>query len=96
MVWLESEQGTGEIMNPGLLQIYALVTLYYATSGDQWPNQGSNDQVSGRSMWLLSIDNYCDWFGLKCDANRSQVISMNLTNNTLMGFIPRKLVVCQV
>ena len=80
MVWLESEQGTGEIMNPGLLQIYALATLYYATSGDQWFNSGS--------LWLLSTDNYCDWFGLKCDANRSQVISMNLTNNTLMGFIP--------
>ena len=89
MVWLESEKGTSEIMNDTeLLQIYALVTLYYATSGDQWLNRGSNDQVSGRSFWLLSIDNYCDWFGLKCDANRSQVISMNLTNNTLMGFIP--------
>jgi hypothetical protein len=81
MVWLESEQGPGEIMyTAGLLQIYALVTLYYATSGDQWFNSGS--------LWLLSTDNYCDWFGLKCDANRSQVISIDLTNNTLMGFIP--------
>ena len=81
MVWLESEKGTSEIMNDTeLLQIYALATLYYATSGDQWFNSGS--------LWLLSTDNYCDWFGLKCDANRSQVISMNLTNNTLMGFIP--------
>ena len=81
MVWLESEKGTSEIMNDTeLLQIYALATLYYATSGDQWFNSGS--------LWLLSLDNYCDWFGFKCDANRSQVISMNLTNNTLMGFIP--------
>ena len=81
MVWLESEKGTSEInVTDELLQIYALVTLYYATSGDQWFNSGS--------LWLLSTDNYCDWFGLKCDANRSQVISMNLTNNTLMGFIP--------
>ena len=81
VVWLESEKGTSEIMNDTeLLQIYALATLYYATSGEQWFNNGS--------LWLLSIDNYCDWFGLKCDANRSQVISMNLTNNNLMGFIP--------
>ena len=89
MIWLESEPGTAEIMDTDdkLLQIYALVTLYYATSGDQW-HQDFNDQFNSRSIWLFSIDNYCDWFGLKCDANRSQVISMNLTNNTLMGFIP--------
>jgi hypothetical protein len=81
MVWLESEKGTSEIMNDTeLLQIYALATLYYATSGEQWFNNGS--------LWLLSIDNYCNWFGLKCDANRSQVISIDLTNNTLMGSIP--------
>ena len=89
MVWLESEEGTSEIMDTDeLLQIYALVTLYYATSGDQWLNRGSNDQVSGRSLWLLGIYNYCDWFGVECDADKSQVISIDLYNNTLMGSIP--------
>ena len=86
MVWLESEKGKSEInFTDELLQIYALVTIYYATSGDQWLNRGSNDD-SGRTLWLLS-NNYCDWLELIC-VNRSQVISMNLTNNTLMGFIP--------
>jgi hypothetical protein len=89
MVWLESEEGTSEIIDTDeLLQIYALVTLYYATSGDQWLNRGSNDQVSGRSLWLLGIYNYCDWFGVECDADKSQVISIDLYNNTLMGSIP--------
>ena len=87
MDWLESKEGTSD-MTDELLQIYALVTLYYSTSGDQWLNGGLNNQVSGRKLWLLSINNYCDWFGLTCDADRSQVISMNLTNNTLMGPIP--------
>jgi hypothetical protein len=86
MIWLESEQGTAEIMDTELLQIYALVTLYYATSGDQWPNQDSNDQFNSRFSWLFSINNYCNWFGLTC--NVGQIMSIDLTNNTLMGSIP--------
>jgi len=87
MIWLESEQGTAEIMDTELLQIYALVTLYYATSGDQWLNQGTKDQFNSRS-WLFSIHNYCDdWSGLTCN-NVGQVISIDLTNNTLLGSIP--------
>ena len=86
MVWLESEKGTSETMyTDKLLQIYALVTLYYATSGDQWLNRGSNDD-SGRSLWLFSTYNYCEWFGLKCDADRIQ--ELNLQNNALNGSIP--------
>jgi hypothetical protein len=86
-IWLESEPGTTEIMDTELLQIYALVTLYYATSGDQWLNQGTKDQFNSRS-WLFSIHNYCDdWSGLTCN-NVGQVISIDLTNNTLLGSIP--------
>jgi hypothetical protein len=83
MIWLESEQGTAEIMDTELLQIYALVTLYYATF-----NQGYNDQFKSRSSWLFSINNYCEWFGLTCNADKSQLLKMNLTSYTLMGSIP--------
>ena len=88
MIWLESEPGTAEIMDTELLQIYALVTLYYATSGDQWLNQGTKDQFNSRSSWLFSINNYCEWSGLTCNAN---LMTLNLENNTLKGTLPREI-----
>ena len=88
MSWLESEPGTAEIMDTVLLQIYALVTLYYATSGDQWLNQGTKDQFNSRSSWLFSINNYCEWSGLTCNAN---LMTLNLENNTLKGTLPREI-----
>ena len=87
-IWLESEPGTTEIMDTELLQIYALVTLYYATSGDQWLNQGTKDQFNSRSSWLFSINNYCEWSGLTCNAN---LLTLNLENNTLKGTLPREI-----
>jgi Leucine-rich repeat (LRR) protein len=93
MIWLESEPGTTENMDTAkLLQIYALVTLYYATSGDQWLNHGSNDQFVDRSSWLFSINDDCGaWFGLDCNEDETQVISIQLNNNTLKGTLPREI-----
>ena len=87
--WLESKSGASKLTDGGLLQIYALATLYHATSGDQWKNYGPN-QISDSLSWLSSIF-YCDWGGLICSEDKSRIISLELYNNTLKGSIPAEI-----
>jgi hypothetical protein len=80
MIWLESEPGTTENMDTAKL-------LHL-----QWLNRSSNDQFVDRSSWLFSINDDCGaWFGLDCNEDETQVISIQLNNNTLKGTLPREI-----
>jgi hypothetical protein len=62
-------------------QIYSLNTLYFSTNGTSWKN--SNNWASATFP--------CDspWFGVTC--NGKTVVSLNLTDNDLLGPLPSEI-----
>ena len=62
-------------------QRYILVTLYYATRGDDWTD---------RWYWL-SHESECKWHGIYCDSSDTYVTKIILQNNNLNGIIPSEI-----
>jgi hypothetical protein len=81
--WLEGElsllgQSAGVEYNYRLVQTYALATLYYATSGNEWDTTRS---------WLLGIDSCtAGWIGLFCNMD-GEVTSFKIPNKFSNGEI---------
>eukprot|EP00980_Cylindrotheca_fusiformis_P012144 scaffold2936_cov113-Cylindrotheca_fusiformis.AAC.4 len=60
-----------------LIERFSLVTLYFATEGEDWESQ---------SLWL-SDSSHCDWYAVDCDTN-GRVTTLNPTDNFLSGMLP--------
>eukprot|EP00980_Cylindrotheca_fusiformis_P013057 scaffold3267_cov140-Cylindrotheca_fusiformis.AAC.19 len=63
----------------GLVNRYALMTFYFATSGDMWTN---NQGWCGGSP-------HCSWTGVTCSNN--VVTGLDLESNNLVGSIPQEI-----
>ena len=57
----------------------ALVALYQATGGSQWTN---------RTGWLGAAGSECDWYGVQCNEQRTNVDVLYLFTNNLTGTLP--------
>ena len=108
MHWLVNESGL-VAMDYHLLQTYALVTLYFTTSGNQWKSQvelenqryylqnqgtGLNYLLRGEWLNLTSSVNplgFCDWQGISCNINNTEIESLSLPSDNLYGLIPAEL-----
>jgi hypothetical protein len=82
--WLSSIDESGiEATHSRLVQRYVLVVLYYATSGDQWPD---------RDNWLDPSLHECQWGStIICETNPSNhqiVIGLDLSTHGLKGELP--------
>jgi hypothetical protein len=64
---------------------YALVTLYFATDGENWSNQEG---------WLGDGD-FCEWYSNSpatvCDSTGSDILLLELPSNDLRGTLPDEL-----
>ena len=65
--------------NHTLKERYILAVFFYSTYGENWKD---------KSMWL-SNDDHCSWFGVTCNENNVQRLS--LSHNRLKGTIPLEL-----
>ena len=108
MNWLVNESELSA-MDYHLLQTYALVTLYFATSGNQWisqveletlrnyaEKQGTNLDTQLKGEWLNVTSSvnplgFCDWKGVTCNINNTEIESLTLPSNKLGGLIPAEL-----
>lgn len=65
---------------------YVLKQLYLATGGQNWDKNEN---------WLSDDVGICDWFGISCAAssleNDSEVTSINLEENLLVGVVPQEI-----
>lgn len=74
-----------------MLQRYAAVTFYYATSGDNWKLCGKNSPSCGDTPWLTP-DDECEWFSLSCeDDGLITQINFPATGNDLIGTMPAEM-----
>ena len=62
-----------------LADVYALMTLYHSTGGENWTNNEG---------WLTRSP--CGWYGITCSPF-DYVIGINLTTNNLQGSLPPEL-----
>ena len=85
MAFLIADDTLDPCTSPTLNQRFALVTLYYATQGEDWIDNAG---------WLVDADE-CTWAKVTCNAN-SQVANLTLQNNALNGTLPEELRVLQV
>ena len=65
----------------------ALIALYNATGGDNW-ERNDNWKTGGV---FSPPGSECGWYGIRCDANHSTVIRIDLSWNNLQGTIPREI-----
>eukprot|EP00980_Cylindrotheca_fusiformis_P009969 scaffold2203_cov106-Cylindrotheca_fusiformis.AAC.3 len=64
-----------------LIERFSLVTLYFATGGENWIVHDPN-----RIYWM-NDSSHCDWYGIDCDENGS-VTDLYLYDNVLSGTLP--------
>jgi len=64
--------------DPFLVPRFALASIYYAFSGEQWTRQGD---------WLTYAP-VCDWDGIYCDRFNAHVNEVSLPDNNLVGKVP--------
>lgn len=57
----------------------ALIAIYDATGGPGWLNNAG---------WKGAAGTECDWFGVDCDSEQANVLSVQLHDNNLTGTIP--------
>ena len=62
------------------MQHYLLAVIYISIGGDNWVNNRN---------WMTSAHE-CDWFGVSCDTFEKVISRIDLTNNNLVGSIPRE------
>jgi Leucine-rich repeat (LRR) protein len=64
----------------------ALIDLYNSTDGDNWVNN---------TGWKGAVGTECNWYGVKCNNEKSYVIELDLDNNdegnNLTGAIPQSI-----
>jgi hypothetical protein len=68
-----------------MMQYWALATLYYSFGGPDWQNE--KNWLTGKSP--------CDpvkWYGVNCAQGTSNVLSIEMMSNNLMGSIPTEIV----
>ena len=80
--WLRSPTNAGFSLQQTLIQRYALASLYFSTTGDEWTTS---------SLWLTNSDE-CLWFtteseGDVCDSN-GNYINIHLRGNNIGGTLP--------
>ena len=64
------------MMDAQVLQRYALVVLYYATSGDEWTICGQQSVPScGETPFLSQNVHECDWFMVTCDFATNSIVT---------------------
>jgi pimeloyl-ACP methyl ester carboxylesterase len=56
-----------------------LINLYNSTNGDVWINN---------TGWKDEVGTECTWYGVFCNAMESHVLSIDLSNNNLVGPLP--------
>jgi hypothetical protein len=90
LLWLANKDETGiDFEDPLFRQRYALVVLYYATSGEKsW--------LKGEDTWLTPSLHECDWDAvhIQCFTDTSRlrrVSSLDLKSNRLVGTLPSEL-----
>lgn len=89
-LWLSDNANLNSYTNSKKIQRYALATLYYATSGDNWAD----------NTWWLSDEDECIWFNKQvqtgyqaCEITTSSssqrtLASLDLSFNNIQGTIP--------
>ena len=58
----------------------ALIALYNSTDGLNWTNQAG---------WMGAAGSECSWFGIECNSDKDQVISIHLASNGLQNELPQ-------
>ena len=86
--WLANFPAVSTFSRAGLIDRYALATLYYSTGGENWNNQ---------TGWLVDPD-VCNWYPQVVStpptsicADNGDVLFMSLGNNVLVGTLPVEL-----
>lgn len=74
---LNDESRKGMPLDERLLDLFAIVAMFYGTGGASWAN----------SKGWLSSEDHCTWFGVGCDDDL-YVSELNLRDNNLIGFLP--------
>jgi len=67
--------------DPWLVLRYAIATLYFAFTGEEWTKD---------TNWLTD-DHVCGWHGVVCDRFNKKIIEIDLTGNNLAGSIPAEI-----
>ncbi|GKY97739.1 hypothetical protein MPSEU_000732100 [Mayamaea pseudoterrestris] len=90
--WISSEDAFFVCPTDQLLfQRYALATLYFSTSGDEWTKcSAKSDSSSCDGDLFLSSSKECAWGGIRCN-NEGFVVAINLDKTYLSGSIPEEL-----
>lgn len=70
-------------------EFFALRELYGCTSGDFW--DWENPFESYGYPWFGNNTNPCDWQGIFCNSNNSNIIEINLVQYNLQGFLPESI-----
>jgi Leucine-rich repeat (LRR) protein len=60
----------------------ALIALFESTDGLNWINQ---------SGWMGTVGSECSWFGIECNADKDQVVSIQLASNGLRNELPESI-----
>jgi hypothetical protein len=83
--WLSHKDGqslrVSETGPERIFQRYVLCTLYYATNGDEW--------IEG---FLDGTLHECDWNGVYCEGNNTNVTIVDLPEANLVGSLPEELI----
>jgi hypothetical protein len=92
-------------VNYGLLQIYSLVTMFYATFGSRWNSTVSFDVIRRTNgdvdasrlvgEWLnldsyINVNGSCSWRGVYCN-EQGEITSLQMSNDRLLGSLPAEL-----
>ena len=74
--------GDGKSLIPPGSDTEALVALYNATDGENWPDN---------TNWMSS-ESVCKWYGVSCRGSRTgRVLTLNLAGHNLSGELPAEL-----
>ena len=89
-VAFDDPRGPRDVSDPLFLQRYALATLYYSTSGDEWKPCGEDCDLNGRPF--LSDAHECLWMGIMCLGDgRIATIDFGRNGLGLSGDIPSEI-----
>mmetsp|Transcript_34895 Transcript_34895/g.75622 ORF Transcript_34895/g.75622 Transcript_34895/m.75622 type:complete len:1183 (+) Transcript_34895:233-3781(+) len=89
-VAFDDPRGPRDVSDPLFLQRYALATLYYSTSGDEWEACGEDCELNGHPF--LSDAHECLWMGIMCLGDgRIATIDFGRNGLGLSGEIPSEI-----
>ena len=70
-----------ELQSTVLVQRYFLALIYNTNGGDKWINNQN---------WMSSVHE-CEWYGVSCDTYENVISTIDLSNNNLVGNIPKEI-----